>query len=162
VGCQRHAPVGLPPGKTRYPLHRRLGWPQGRSGQVRKISPLTGFDPRTVHPVASRYTDWTIPDLYLKIYGILFHYIQTTTRTFSYTTLSFRIVVVLRTTWLRTKYVLSDTQNLLSKHGCVLTDINSVHSYYTTITERFVTHNEFRSCSALFLPTFRRNMLRLS
>jgi hypothetical protein len=24
----------------------------------RKISPLLGLDPRTVHPVASRYTDW--------------------------------------------------------------------------------------------------------
>ena len=29
----------LPPGKTRYPLYRRLGGPQGRSGQVGKISP---------------------------------------------------------------------------------------------------------------------------
>jgi len=29
----------LPPGKTRYPLYRRLGGPQGRSAQVRKISP---------------------------------------------------------------------------------------------------------------------------
>ena len=48
----------LPPGKTRYPMYRRLGGPQGRSGQVRKISPPTGFDPRTVQPVASRYTDW--------------------------------------------------------------------------------------------------------
>ena len=44
----------LPPGKTRYPLYRRLGGPQGRSGQVRKISPPPGFDPRTVQPVASR------------------------------------------------------------------------------------------------------------
>jgi len=33
----------LPPGKTRYPLYRRLGGPQGRSGQVRKISPPTGI-----------------------------------------------------------------------------------------------------------------------
>jgi hypothetical protein len=51
----------LPPGKTRYPLYRRLGGPQGRSGQGRKISPTPGFDPRTVQPVASRYTDWVIP-----------------------------------------------------------------------------------------------------
>jgi hypothetical protein len=36
----------LPPGKTWYLLYRRLGGPQGRSGQVRKISPPTGFDPR--------------------------------------------------------------------------------------------------------------------
>ena len=45
----------LPPENTRYALFRRLGGPQGRSGQVRKISPPSGFDPRTVHPVASRY-----------------------------------------------------------------------------------------------------------
>jgi hypothetical protein len=32
-----------PPGKTRYPLYRRLGGPQGRSGQVQKILPHTGF-----------------------------------------------------------------------------------------------------------------------
>jgi hypothetical protein len=44
----------LPPGKTRYPLYRRLGGPQGRSGQVRKILPSPWFDPRTVQPVASR------------------------------------------------------------------------------------------------------------
>jgi hypothetical protein len=30
-------------GKTRYPLYRRLGGPQGRSGQVRKVSPPPGF-----------------------------------------------------------------------------------------------------------------------
>ena len=51
----------LPPGKTRYPLYRRLGGTQGRSGQVRKISPPPGFDRRTVQPVASRYTDRAFP-----------------------------------------------------------------------------------------------------
>jgi len=61
VGGQRHAPAALLPGMTRYPLCRRLGGPQGWSGWVRKISPALGFDSRTVHPVASRYTDWTIP-----------------------------------------------------------------------------------------------------
>ena len=40
VGGQHHAPAALPPGKTRYPLYRRLGGPQGQSGRVRKISPL--------------------------------------------------------------------------------------------------------------------------
>ena len=48
----------LPPGKTLYPLYRKLGGTQGRSGQVRKISPSPGFDPRTVQPVASRSTDY--------------------------------------------------------------------------------------------------------
>jgi len=48
----------LPPGKTRYPLYRRLSGSQGRSGQVPKISPPPpGYDPRTVQAVASRYTD---------------------------------------------------------------------------------------------------------
>jgi len=57
VGGQRHAPPALPPGKTRYPLYRRLGVPQGRSEQVRKILPPPAFDPRTVQPIASNYTD---------------------------------------------------------------------------------------------------------
>ena len=52
---QSHAPADLPPGKTRYPLYRRLGGPQVRFGPVRKISPPSGFDPRTVQPVASRF-----------------------------------------------------------------------------------------------------------
>ena len=60
VGGQRLAPAALSQGMTRCPLYRRLGGPQGRSGQVRKISPPPEFDPRTVQPVASRYTDWAI------------------------------------------------------------------------------------------------------
>jgi hypothetical protein len=47
---QRHAPAALPLGKTRYPLNRRLGGPQGRSGRVRNLSlppPPPGIDPRT-------------------------------------------------------------------------------------------------------------------
>ena len=51
LGGQRHAPAALLPGKTRYPLYRRLGGSQGRFGQVRKISSPPGFDPQTVHPV---------------------------------------------------------------------------------------------------------------
>ena len=61
VGGQRHASAALPLGKNRYPLCRRLVGPQGRSGRVRKISPPPGFDPRTVQPVVSCYTDYAIP-----------------------------------------------------------------------------------------------------
>jgi hypothetical protein len=58
VKGQLHAPAALyPRGKTRYPLHMRLFGPQVRSGQVRKMSPTLGFDPRTVQPVASPYAD---------------------------------------------------------------------------------------------------------
>jgi hypothetical protein len=42
----------------RFPLYRRPGGPQGRSGWVRKISPPPGSDR---HTVASRYTDWAVP-----------------------------------------------------------------------------------------------------
>jgi len=41
-------PAAMPPGKTQYPLYRRLDEPQGRSGRLRKISPPPGFDTRTV------------------------------------------------------------------------------------------------------------------
>ena len=47
----------LPPGQARYPFYRRLSGHQSRSGQVPKISPTRGVVPRTVQPVASRYTD---------------------------------------------------------------------------------------------------------
>jgi hypothetical protein len=53
VGGQRHAPASLPREKARYQLNSRLGGPQGRSGRMRKILP---------HLVASRYTDYAIPD----------------------------------------------------------------------------------------------------
>jgi hypothetical protein len=49
--------LSLTPGKTWYPLYRRLCRPQGRFGQVKKTSPPPGFYPRTVQPAASRYTD---------------------------------------------------------------------------------------------------------
>jgi hypothetical protein len=61
VGGQTHAPATLPPGMTRYPLYTKLGGPQGRSGRVRKIRPPLEFDPLTVQPVASHYTEYAIP-----------------------------------------------------------------------------------------------------
>jgi hypothetical protein len=60
VGGQRHALAVLPPGKTRFTLCRRLGGPQVRSGQVRKISSIPGFDPRTVQPVACHCTAYAV------------------------------------------------------------------------------------------------------
>ena len=61
VGSQHHAPAALlPEKKTRYPFYRRLGRSQGRSTSRENLTPSPGFDPRTVQPVASRYTDWAI------------------------------------------------------------------------------------------------------
>jgi hypothetical protein len=66
VGGQRHATAALPPGKTRYPLYRGLGVPQGRTGRVRQM-PLPGIELRTVKPITSRYTDCAIPAYLYKI-----------------------------------------------------------------------------------------------
>jgi len=47
----------LPPGKRRYPFYKKLGGPQGRSGQAENLV-ATEIRFRTVQPVVSRYTDW--------------------------------------------------------------------------------------------------------
>jgi hypothetical protein len=50
-----------PRGRAGNHFYRRLNGPQGRSRWVQKTLPPLAFDLRTVHPVASRYTDWAIP-----------------------------------------------------------------------------------------------------
>jgi hypothetical protein len=55
VGGQRHAPAALTPERTQYPLYKRFGGPQGRSGRVRNISPSPRFDSQTGQPVQSLY-----------------------------------------------------------------------------------------------------------
>jgi len=50
VGGQGHVPAALPPGRTRYPLYRRLDGPQGPFGRVRKISPHRDSIPRPPSP----------------------------------------------------------------------------------------------------------------
>ena len=57
VGGQRHALAALPPGTTLHPLYMRLGGPKGGTGWVQKTSPPVGFNPQTVQPVVSHYTD---------------------------------------------------------------------------------------------------------
>jgi hypothetical protein len=75
VGIQRHAPAALPLGK-------RLIGPQGLSGRVLKIWSPPEFNPRTVGPVASRYTDWVIPAqlVILLLLKILRHNFSSRTR----------------------------------------------------------------------------------
>ena len=54
VGGQHHASAALPPGKDPVPIVQETGWAPvpGWTGP--------GFDPWTVQPVATRYTDWAI------------------------------------------------------------------------------------------------------
>jgi hypothetical protein len=58
VGVQLHAPAALSPGKSPG-THFIGGWVGPRAGLdgCGKSHPAPGFDPRTVQPVASRYTD---------------------------------------------------------------------------------------------------------
>ena len=58
VGGQIHAPAALPPGK-RPGTHCIGGWvgPRASLDSCKKSRPLLGFDPRTVQPVVSHYTD---------------------------------------------------------------------------------------------------------
>ena len=49
----------------------------GPTDRIQKFSPPPGFDPRTVQPVTSRYTDGAVPTLYglqqsLKLKNTLF------------------------------------------------------------------------------------------
>ena len=48
----------LPPGKTRYPLYRRLAGPRAGLDRCGKSRHPPGFDSRAIQPVASRYTDY--------------------------------------------------------------------------------------------------------
>jgi hypothetical protein len=70
VSGQLHALAALPPeGKSPcYPLDRRLGGTQcrsGRGGEEKNSQPRRESNPRTpiVQPVAQHYTDWAITAL---------------------------------------------------------------------------------------------------
>jgi len=54
-------PGPFSPGKTQYPLHKRLVGPRTLLDGYGKSRPPSEFDPRIVQPVASRYTDYADP-----------------------------------------------------------------------------------------------------
>ena len=59
MGGQHYTPADLPPGKTQYPLYRKLGGPQGWYGMVWKMS----------HPPVMAFTENTNTTEESKIYG---------------------------------------------------------------------------------------------
>ena len=65
VGGQRHTPATLPPEKIQYPLFIKMDGAWRWSGQLQKISPLSGFDSQTVQPIGSRCINYaTRPTAY--------------------------------------------------------------------------------------------------
>jgi hypothetical protein len=69
-----------PQGKSLwYPLDRRLGGPQsrsGRGGKEKNSQPVPGFEPPLIHPVAQRYTT-ELSQLHIYIYVYVYIYIYT-------------------------------------------------------------------------------------
>jgi hypothetical protein len=61
-GRQSHAPTVLPPG-TRLATTYKGGWVglETSLDEREKLSPVTGFEPRTLQPVASCCTNYVIP-----------------------------------------------------------------------------------------------------
>jgi hypothetical protein len=58
---QQHAPAAFTPGKEPVPIVQEVRWaPEPVLIGAENLAP-PGFDPRTLQPVASRYTDYTIP-----------------------------------------------------------------------------------------------------
>ena len=57
VAGQRHAPADLPPGKDPVPIVQEDGCATGPGWTGVESLNTPGFDPRTVQPVASHYTD---------------------------------------------------------------------------------------------------------
>jgi hypothetical protein len=55
---QRHAPAALYPGKDPVPIVQEAGWAPGPVWTGTENPTSTVIDPRTVQPVASRYTDY--------------------------------------------------------------------------------------------------------
>ena len=48
--------------KTHYQLYTKHNEPRNRSGWIRKILPISIFEPQTVHLSTSRYNDYVFSD----------------------------------------------------------------------------------------------------
>ena len=72
-GSASHPGHSLPPWKDPVPIVQEAGWAPGPvwTGAENLAPPSPGFDPQTIQPVASRYTDWaTRPTLELLLLPI--------------------------------------------------------------------------------------------
>jgi hypothetical protein len=77
VNGQRQIPAVLPLEKKPVPIAEGAGWAPGLIWMGSKTSPPPGFDPQTVYPVASRYTDYAIPTHKISMNSsISFHHLE--------------------------------------------------------------------------------------
>ena len=60
VGGQHHAPAAFIPRKDPVPIVQEAGWATGPVWTGAENLAPPAFDPRTVQPVASRYTDYAV------------------------------------------------------------------------------------------------------
>jgi hypothetical protein len=60
-------PSHFTPGRGPATTVQRLGGPLAQSQQVHKASPPPGFNPQNVQPIASHYTNHTIPIMIIMI-----------------------------------------------------------------------------------------------
>jgi len=60
MGDRYNGAATLHLGKTWHPLYRRLGGSQGCSGRLWKILLPLGFDPCTIQPAVSHFTDYAV------------------------------------------------------------------------------------------------------
>ena len=57
MGNQRHAPAAIAPERLSVSIVQEAGWSPGPLGTSAENLASTGFDFRTIQPVASRYID---------------------------------------------------------------------------------------------------------
>ena len=68
---KRHAPAVFYPRKDPVPIVQEAGWAPGPVWtDVENLAPPPGFDPRTVQPVASRYTPLRYPVHFLQVHHV--------------------------------------------------------------------------------------------
>ena len=62
VGGQCHSPANLPRERDPVPIVLEAGWALGTVWTgAENLAPPTGFNPWTIQPIASRYTNYVIP-----------------------------------------------------------------------------------------------------
>ena len=125
---QRHAPAALYR-RERTGTHWTGGWVSPRAGLDRcgKSRPPPGFDPRTVQPVASRYTDCaTLPTVYNVLHiNCRLQTVKSIINTNSSVYLKLFSVIFINSCLQPTKQLNKQTNNLTTRSRILFSESNS-------------------------------------